>query len=491
MDWDNGKKNGGEDVKKFGKILIFVAILLLLAALAIGHFSMQYYHETYITIDGILIRRDITRMDFSGAPVEQWERLTELTGLTQLDLSGTGLTSAQYDALQEALPQCRIQWDVLFQGQYLPCDTQSLTLTRLTDQDVAKLDYFADLRTVKATDCPDLDQLLELQRRHPTCKVTYQVTLAGENWNQDADYLILADADTASIQQMLTYLPKVERILLTEPLPPMSDIEALRRQFPAITITYLVDIHGYAATEDAVTMELSDIVMEDSAALERALTYLPNVEKVIMCNCGLSNEDMDALCKAYSDIRFIWTVEVGPFRLRTDTTGFIPIKYGYWLNDEECYNLRYCTDMVALDLGHCYITNCDFVEFMPDLKYLILADTDVRDISPIANHEKLIYLELFLAPVYDYTPLLSCPNLEDLNICYTYGQLHVLTQMPQLKRLWWGPNRQEIYGYLQYYLPNTYLELALNSGSSTGDGWREGQHYYDQRDYLGMYYMYG
>ena len=184
-------------------------------------------------------------------------------------------------------------------------------------------------------------------------------------------------------------------------------------------------------------------------------------------------------------------MDVGPFRLRTDTTGFIPIKYGYWLNDEECYNLRYCTDMVALDLGHCYITNCDFVAFMPDLKYLILADTDVRDISPIANHEKLIYLELFLSPVYDYTPLLSCPNLEDLNICYTYGQLHVLTQMTQLKRLWWGPNRQEIYGYLQYYLPDTYLELALNSGSSTGNGWREGQHYYDQRDYLGMYYMYG
>ena len=128
---------------------------------------------------------------------------------------------------------------------------------------------------------------------------------------------------------------------------------------------------------------------------------------------------------------------------------------------------------------------------MPNLKYLILADTDVRDISPIANHEKLVYLELFMTRVSDYTPLLSCPILEDLNICYTYGQMDVLIQMKQLKRLWWGPARQALYGYMRYYLPNTHLELELKSGSSTGEGWREGKRYYEQRDYLGMYYMYG
>jgi hypothetical protein len=44
---------------------------------------------------------------------------------------------------------------------------------------------------------------------------------------------------------------------------------------------------------------------------------------------------------------------------------------------------------------------------------------------------------------------------------------------------------------MRYYLPNTHLELELKSGSSTGEGWREGKRYYEQRDYLGMYYMYG
>lgn len=478
-------------MSKTGKILILLAVLFLLAALAAGVWGLKYYHENYISIDGILIRRDITRMDFSGAPVEQWERLMELSGLTQLDLSGTGLTCDQYDILQEALPQCQIQWDVLFQGQYLPCSTQSLTLTYLTEGDVELLDYFTELRTVDAGSCSDLDSLLELQRRHPKCQVSYNVTIAGEAWPQDADYLVLSGANTDTIRENLTYLPRVQRILLTKPLPPMEDIEALRKAFPQIEITYLVDILGFAATPESTELDLSDLPMPDTRAVEQALAYLPNTKKITMCNCGISNEEMDALSKAHPDVRFIWTVDLGPFRLRTDATGFIPIKYGYWLNDEECYNLRYCTDLVALDLGHCDISNCEFVAFMPNLKYLILADTDVRDISPIADHQELVYLELFMTRVVDYSPLLSCPKLEDLNICYTYGQISVLTQMPQLKRLWWGPARQEWYGYLRTYLPATYLELALESGSSTGDGWREGKRYYEQRDYLGMYYMYG
>lgn len=485
------RDNKGKEVSTMRKgIIITLTVWFLVIVLAVlGFFTLRWYHRTYITVDGQVIRRDTTALDLSGAPVEQWERLTELIELTFLNLRGTGLTPKQHDTLQEALPNCQIQWDILFQGKYYPNDIKNLTLTSLKDEEVDLLDYLPHLTAVYATECPDLDQLLELQRRHPTCLVSYDVTIAGEVWDHDADYLVLPGISTGIIMDKLQYLPDVERILLTEPLPPMDEIQTLQKAFPDITVTYLVDIHGYTVSPDATVLELSDIAMPDLNAVERALNYLPEVERVIMCNCGISNEAMDAINNAHPDIRFVWTVDIGPFRLRTDATGFIPIKYGRWLNDEECYNLRYCEDMVALDLGHCEISNCDFVAFMPKLKYLILADTNIYDISPIANHTELVYLELFMTRVWDYTPLLSCTNLEDLNLCYTYGQIGVLTQMTHLKRLWWGPGREGQRIYLQQFLPNTYLEL--DSPSSTGKGWREGKHYYDQRDYLGMYYMYG
>jgi hypothetical protein len=37
--------------------------------------------------------------------------IEKLTGLTFLDLTGTKVTAAGVDKLQNALPNCRIEWD--------------------------------------------------------------------------------------------------------------------------------------------------------------------------------------------------------------------------------------------------------------------------------------------------------------------------------------------------------------------------------------------
>lgn len=39
-------------------------------------------------------------------------------------------------------------------------------------------------------------------------------------------------------------------------------------------------------------------------------------------------------------------------------------------------------------------------------------------------------------------------------------------------------------------LPDTYVEFEIGL-SSTGGKWRQHQNYYDMRDMLNMYYMYG
>ena len=148
----------------------------------------------------------------------------------------------------------------------------------------------------------------------------------------------------------------------------------------------------------------------------------------------------------------------------------------------------YCTDLIAIDVGHMELTSCEWLAYMPNLQYLILADTDISDISPLANHEKLVFLEIFLTKVQDYSPLLTCTALEDLNLCYTRGDVDPLLQMTWLKRLWWNESG-ETQTLLREHLPNT--EVHFISLSSTGDGWRSGDRYKEQRDILGMPYLVG
>ena len=152
--------------------------------------------------------------------------------------------------------------------------------------------------------------------------------------------------------------------------------------------------------------------------------------------------------------------------------------------------------MECIDLGHCWISHCEWAREMPNLRYLVLADTYVKDLSPLSGLKKLTYLELFVTPVRDYSPLLGCTGLEDLNLGYTYGDPTPIAQMTWLKNLWWGGihyvpwvNGQSPAAMLQHGLPDT--KVTLYAGSSTGMGWRNLPHYYEMRDKIGMYYMSG
>ena len=183
-------------------------------------------------------------------------------------------------------------------------------------------------------------------------------------------------------------------------------------------------------------------------------------------------------------------MECGEITVRTDETTFMPVREAvYYFFDEDTYNLRYCEEMVCIDLGHMAIRNIDFVEFMPHLKYLILAHTTVTDITPISNCKELVFLEMDWTGIKDYEPLLGCTALEDLNLGLTYGDPEIIGQMTWLKNLWWKGRGYNAQVLLQEKLPNT--TLVFNSKLTVGGGWRKLQNYYDMRDPLEMPYMEG
>lgn len=472
-------------------------IILLCAALVIGVItgvSIWYYHKTNIKINDTVYARDITELNIADTQSPEIDRICQLSGLKRLDIRNCGIGFEDYDKLKAALPDCDILWSVPFQGQFLDSTTTELTLSEISDQDLAQLKYFPALQRVDANGCQEHGKIMALVQQYPDLAVSYHVLLDGQKISNDMTDLTVQDVDIPKLTAVLPYLPEMKNISLEGTLPAAEELQKLCADFPGIAFYWQIELFGITADVNTEELDFSDIKMESVEQVESALGYLPGLKKVVMCNCGISNEDMDALWKRNPDVRFIWSVKVGSFTLRTDVTSFMPGKYHMLPYGNQCYNLRYCVDMECLDLGHCKINDCDFVAYMPNLKYLLLALTDITDISPIANHDQLIYLELFTnKQLKDYTPLLTLTALEDLNICYTNGDIEIIAQMTWLKNLWWsaGPDntavikqRTEI---LSERLPNTYLEL--DTFSSTGEGWRQLPNYYAQRDIFEMPYF--
>lgn len=537
------------------KLLMVLIVILALLCAAVG---ILFFHEHYLVLDGSIYRRDITQLDLSGKPIEALDKLTELTALQQLNIENTGITEADFLTLQEALPECEILWSIPFQGKFYPLDTRQLTISALAEEEIATLDYFTQLEAVDATACDDLDALLLLQQHRPECRVLYQVSagdavvsedtqklnvpnisgedleaafiylpnlqtvdasgcrdydtllalqarypdcqirytvkIGDEEWQENTTVLTLENANAEEVSAAIPYLTDLTTVYFAGVTPDNDAIYAMKQLYPHITFIWSFDLLGVNVSSQDTEVDLSGFSMETVEPVENALKYFNCLERVIMCDCGISNEEMDALGQRNPDVRFVWTVQLGyHIRLRTDATYFMPYQYDTKVTDRDLVNLKYCIDLECLDLGHMNISKTDFLAYMPKMKYLLLADTRVSDISGCANMPELVYVELFMTRVSDFSPLLSCKKLEDLNICYSYPNgIEDLRQMTWLKRLWIkgrelsSTQKKE----LKEVLKDTIVVSDGDSGS-TADGWRESPNYFDMRDFLGMGYMTG
>lgn len=484
---------------------------------------------------------------------------------TYLDLREKNLSEENYLRLRREMPGCEILWSVPLQGNAVPCDSQVVSVTSLSEQELRMLEYFPGLTTLDATGCTDYDELMAFRQQHPDCEVLYQVPIGGTHYPGNAVSIRLTDASPGELEAMLPYLPDVTEVHLAGQLPPPGETEALRETFPGIafrwevtagnvtvsnTVTELdlsgqtltfreaeeilsrlpalesADMTGCGLTEaemlalaeafprcfflwdvtfgditvrtDAEEVDISGQSQESTARIEALLPCFPRLKRVIMSHCGLDDETMDALNRRYEDIRFIWSVKIKDVYLRTDATYFYPFKFyrSMVVNDEDLYPLRYCTDIQAIDIGHMTtVTNCEWAAFMPNLKYLVIVETAITDITPLSNLKNLVFLEIFTTKITDYSPLLGCTALEDLNLGKTYGDPTPITKMTWLKNVWWS-GVEGTYGLpasnarqmLTEALPNTRLKFNL-SNPNVGNGWRQLDNYYAMRDLMDIFYL--
>ncbi|MBD5459642.1 MAG: leucine-rich repeat domain-containing protein [Lachnospiraceae bacterium] len=262
-------------------------------------------------------------------------------------------------------------------------------------------------------------------------------------------------------------------------------------------LVWELDVDGVQISPDVHELDFSG---HDLAALDldmyTLLGLLPDLEKIDMCQCGFSNDEMAALQDAFPEIKIVWEIVLSHWTIRTDAVAFSTMKtcaQTFYLNDDEAKYLKYCTDLVALDLGHNYVTDLSFLQFMPELKILILVDNvkgwengkirRIDDLSMLQYVPKLEYLEFFCNRVQDISFLQYTPNLVDLNISYNpVSDASYLFELPKLERLFLEHTKipYSEFERLQETYPNAQLEY-YGEGSIDHD-WRKHERYYAMRD---------
>ena len=281
----------------------------------------------------------------------------------------------------------------------------------------------------------------------------------------------------------------------------------LRESLPEVDFGYMVSLDGIEYDSRTEEIDISNGVIDDLEVFCSEVKAFSGLNKLIMCDTNLSNEQMEYLMNQVPAVKFVWNVTLGLWTIRTDTVAFSTLKDGsitYRLTNEDCQVLKYCTDMYALDLGHNFVTDISFLQYMPDLKILILVDDRmvgedgywdesmgyIQDLSYLKYVPKLVYLEFFVGSVQDLSFLQYLPNLVDLNISYNpISDVTWLLNLPKLQRLFLEHTNltEEDYALLQATYPNA--QVVYYGEGSVDQGWRTHERYYAMKDMYDKNYI--
>ena len=333
-------------------------------------------------------------------------------------------------------------------GSSYPADTEKLSLTALKHADVEKT--------------------AELIRQMPMLK---SIDLGEDGaWTPGTAELT---AETAAVERPA----EATRDLSWE------DILAIREAAPKADVIYRFRFFGRNFTTLDREMDLNHSPMSDEgAAVRRVLPCMQRLQYLDMDSCGVSSESMAKIRDDYPDVAVVWRIWFanGTFTVRTDIEMLWCANFYAYMTDEFTQELKYCTRLKYLDLGHnLELHDWSFLEYMPDLEVLIMTASAWDDLHSISGCTKLEFLEA-IPPAHTYvdlTPLAPLVNLKHLNIC-GIGESdgwEVLLNMKKLERLWIGTYTacsfpEGAIDQIRAALPNT--EINVTEQAAAVGSWR-------------------
>lgn len=364
------------------KIAVYSLLTFLFFILVLGIGFIRL-----VTVDGksydpsaeelILLSDSDLRDDSDYAFLSFFPRLKALD-IRDLNISNKGYKSI----VSQVENDVKIKYDVKIGEKKIPCDTEELCVTNEmvagVDNIVETMDCFRQLKSFYANDFSSVEDL-------------YNVVSAVKKNNNNAFF------------------------------------------------QYSTMYKGIHIDETTKELILNDMELKDTDSIEKIIELFPAIKKYEMCDCGLTDSEMETLRNQYPQIEFVWMLHILKYNIRTDAQCFSTL-VSNWVGygDEIVFDplFRYCTELRALDLGHWEIKSIDGIANLKHLQVLILADNKISDLSPLSGLTELQYLDLRVNNIKDLSPLLSLQNLEILGIgANKLNNPEVLVGLKNLRKL--------------------------------------------------------
>ena len=435
-------------VKKF--LIALLVILLVLGLAAAGYFGYTWYRENHIFVEDAVY------------PISS----------ESLDLREQDISIEHYNAVHTQLPNCQILWNVPFQGSKYSNDTEALTVSTLTQEDVELLlEYFPKLNKLDATKCSDYGMLELYKAQKPDCEVLYTVSLGKKSFAPDTAELVLenGDYDYDTMLENLIFLPEVSAIQLKMPQLTAEQIDGLKAAYEKITVTCTVELMGREYGTETTALDLSAITPEEVQTVAEKLVWLPNLTEIELMNAEgvsqLTKQDVKLLMAAAPQATVHYVFDFYGDTLTTaDEQVHVKLKK---IGDEGADEIRAALDLLPnckrFVLEYCQVSNemmakirdeyrdrtkvvwrvqfgrgsaltdaqviravydlvddnCEDLIYCEDVRFMDIGHNEFLDGVPfVAGMPKLEGIIVSGAPIKSLEPFANCKNLKFLEIAF-------------------------------------------------------------------------
>ena len=451
-------------------VTVLVVIALVLALGIAGAVGFVWYRNNHVFVEG-----------------DAYEIAAQ-----SLDLTGEDISLAYYEELRAQLPDCEILWMVPFHGGKYRNDTEDLTVSQLSLEDVEFISkYFPNLKALDASQCHDYDVLAVAEATLEGCEVTYYVDLSAVTVDHNAASLEMGfpeDGDFDKLMTNLVYLPQLQSLKLTDPALTLEQLDELRAAYPEIAIAHTVQVLGVEYEADTTELDLSGMTPDDAILAAEQIKKLPlltrvnlNPEKGIG---ALSLEDVKNLMEAVPDVVFDFSFDFYGNTLSTSDEE-VHIK-NTKIGDEGEQTVRNALDLLKnckrFVLENCQISNetmakirddyrgrtkvvwrvsygegstltdaeviravydlvddnCYNLIYCEDAKYMDIGHNEWLDACDfVSGMKSLEYVIISGAPIKSLEPFRSCKNLKLLEaaFCEYITDVSPLADCPNLQML--------------------------------------------------------
>lgn len=429
-----------------GKV-IFILILLMVI---VGGAAFAGYANFAVIgdISGVykIYSRNVSEIDLSGSDITDFSGLSRMNKAKKIDLTNTSFDdlSVLYDCdlletvilNDKTMPanQC-VEFYEFFPNASLICDididgkvySSQVEQVKVSDSDMSdgSIRLFAALQALNNLDlsaCEVSDNTYDyLKGELDDCSILRKVDFDGKKYLSNVNSLALTSNISESEIERLKYFPYLQLVDVRK-CDNTELVDKIRELYPQVDINCTMTFLGVkvGTADEVIDLRGNKYTLDEvKNALNENLKKFTRLKKIDMCGCGLTNAEMEELTNTYPDIKFVWIVKFQRWRVRTDAVVFSALNS----NEEEIFNekdyaplLKYCTDLVALDLGHSLIKDISSVAKMKNLRAIILTDNKITDISAFAELKDLEFIEMNINRVKTVEPLKDLTNLKYINL---------------------------------------------------------------------------